>query len=539
MIDQAESSARLAKQRPHLLSYFVDLADDRPGGKVVLLPPAPEATERAPHGDPGDRVAADTLSEVYVRLLHQVMVAGRVVPTQYGLTRELLDVVSVIRDPLASLVELWPEKSPPEKHPVLGLSRADLEAYYRESWVGDHVPEGASYGYGARMHGSPPPALIERILPASKPVVDAMEQIWGSNGRQIDQFESIRKLLVEKPDTRAAFLTPWRPDEDGGKESGRPCLVGAWFRTTPEGTRPGDWHVTHDEDLVDPPDGWNVWVLRDRERVGLSWGREHRAERSEDAVSWAKANLSGVERTEREPARLHLTVVFRSHDLFAAYPQNLGACCRWLADEVDAVGVKIGTVTCLSMSGHVYERDWARSDALWESYRRKGLRWDGRSMFRVEKVVDTSKEPPAVQIGDEARRDLGTGDGSVVFRVVRVHVLAGGVEMVDAQAVCWLDADGGTWHRENEARWAEVPSFARRFEVNVLPVAEWHELRGWRQPTVVRAVAMTPDGRRVVAVFEAPTGAALRVQLEDSGLVQEPGAWLWLGSEIERVERGT
>ena len=56
----------------------------------------------------------------------------------------------------------------------------------------------------------------------------------------------------------------------------------------------------------------------------------------------------------------------------------------------------------------------------------------------------------------------------------------------------------------------------------------------------LRATAFSPgptsDGK-VIAVIEAPTPGALRLQIERSGLVTEIGAALYLGTEIERVGR--
>lgn len=49
---------------PDTLPPLVSLAEivrDRPGGAIVLPPPAPKPSARAPHGDPGDRIAGDTL----------------------------------------------------------------------------------------------------------------------------------------------------------------------------------------------------------------------------------------------------------------------------------------------------------------------------------------------------------------------------------------------------------------------------------------------------------------------------------------------
>lgn len=166
-------------------------SEDRFGGTVIRPPPIPKPSAHAPHGDPGDRIAGDTLADVWPRVLKRALECGREVPTQYGESRELLNLVSVIREPANMLhgplgwnycesckgtgSDFTPEEAeqlgmPPEvshcrecegtgvdrnaKHPVLGLSWTDIESYY-ERLTGPEVPEGTRYVYGSRMRGTP------------------------------------------------------------------------------------------------------------------------------------------------------------------------------------------------------------------------------------------------------------------------------------------------------------------------------------------------------------------------------------------------
>jgi hypothetical protein len=296
--------------------------------RVALPLPVPEVSP-APHGLPGDRVAGPTVADVWPRLLRQVLAAGARVPTQYGDSFELLSLVSVITDPAAAAEEAL-------------LDPAALEYFHR--LISETPPEGAPYTYGSRLR------------------------------RPVDQLGRVRAMLQANPGTRAAYATPWDPVQDSGLESGRPCLVGLWFRAV-EG-------------------------------------------------------------------RLHAVVAFRSHDLFGAWPMNLRAICMLLGDLAREIGLAAGTVTCTSYSAHVYERDLAEAQAVAEAYRPRGIRWDQRSSWLVEAV------------------------------------------------------DGG-----------------------------------------LRATALSPDGLRVLRVIEGRSGAQLRARIEETGLVQELGSALWLGSEIERVER--
>jgi len=327
---------------------------DRTGGRYVLSPPAPKADAPAPHGDPGERVAGDTLADVYPALLHRIMSFGREVPTQYGMTRELLNLVAVIRDPVASLDGLLP---PPSSRPAfltplcaaastvsdeqkarglspgnlgacgaegtwttetpagvtcpfcrVGLTRSQVEAYSRQL-DGTDPPEGREYSYGSRMG-----AYSTQHDLASLGSGD--DKLVAANIRHRDQRGAISKLLTEKPDTRAAFMTPWRPDEDSGVESGRPCLVGWWWRVV-DGT-------------------------------------------------------------------LHLTVTFRSHDMVDGWPVNLAGICLVHVREAEKRGLKAGPVTCLSMSAHIYDRSWKKAADVINAWKRPAVDWDARSVARVE-----------------------------------------------------------------------------------------------------------------------------------------------------------
>jgi thymidylate synthase len=81
---------------------------------------------------------------------------------------------------------------------------------------------------------------------------------------------------------------------------------------------------------------------------------------------------------------LHLQFVFRSHDYFAAYPMNVAALASWLIREADARGLEVGTITCLSVSAHLYDRDWHDARQVIDEHLPKGHQWDPRSTWRVE-----------------------------------------------------------------------------------------------------------------------------------------------------------
>lgn len=57
-------------------------------------------------------------------------------------------------------------------------------------------------------------------------------------------------------------------------------------------------------------------------------------------------------------SRLHLTAVFRSNDMFGAWPANAYGLARLCGYVAKKVGCNVGTITTLSISAHIYEHDW-------------------------------------------------------------------------------------------------------------------------------------------------------------------------------------
>lgn len=376
---------------------------DRWGPRVSLPPPAPTASTAAPAGDPGERVVGETLADAYAGVLHAALRFGRVVPTQYGGTRELLHLVSVIRDPVASL-DAW-RGTPETLH--LGMTWSEVLDYAENDFLGTRWHDNASYGYGSRLHG-----IQERAADEEERRIAGIPEL----GPLPNQLRHVQKLLAETPGTRAAYLTPWRPTEDVGKESGRPCLVGAWFR--------------------------------------VQQARPHQP---------TPAN--------REEERLHLCVQFRSHDLYGAYVQNLAACCYWLVAWAHHLHARVGTVTCLSMSGHVYDHAMEKAEAVVASWKRPTITWDPRSQWRFEVASDPCT----------------TCVNIMTYATNRTCPICNGTRTVNRR---------------------------------------------------IRAIASEPGPEGgIVAVFEAPTAGALRVQIERSGLVTNAGHALFLGGELAAIER--
>jgi len=253
--------------------------EDRAGGQHILPPPAPVATSTAPHGDPGERVVGDRLSDVWPGVLQRILSFGEEVPSKYGATRECLNLVSVYRDPRGLLEEVHAGEAP-----WLGFGVEEMEDYARRVTT-PWSPDDAPYSYGTRI---------------------------GADG-----FANVTRLLTDKLPDRGIGVSPWHAvDAAGGR--GRPCLVWVQFR-----------HVAN---------------------------------------------------------ALHLQFVFRSHDYFAAYPMNVAALASWLVREAESHDLEVGTMTCLSVSAHLYDRDWNDALQIVDTCLPHGYQWDQRSTWRVEVI---------------------------------------------------------------------------------------------------------------------------------------------------------
>jgi thymidylate synthase len=68
---------------------------------------------------------------------------------------------------------------------------------------------------------------------------------------------------------------------------------------------------------------------------------------------------------------LYQTVVFRSHDIFGAWPMNLLALKELQKKVADEVGAAAGPITCLSVSAHIYENKWAEAEKILKKFYRK------------------------------------------------------------------------------------------------------------------------------------------------------------------------
>jgi len=457
--------------------------EDRAGGTWKLPAPRPTDLDDLPHGDPGQRVVGDTLAEVWPRALEQAMRFGRKAMTQYGETREVLALTSVIRDPVKTLDEFKGTDAMSEKHPILGFSYGDIEAYYRQITTSD---KGArDYSYGSRLRGK--------------------GYVIGS---VTDQIAAVEKLLSEKPDTRAAFLTPWRPEEDSGKESGRPCLDGVRFRAVDGALhmfvtfRSHDVYAGHPQNLA----ALCLWLVEMAKKLHMLVGTLTCT--SWSAHVYARDYAAVLDVVKANPAPM-ITWDQRSSWRIRTKP----------GPEVEGLTCKVRPPTATNLQQALCGQPAAGLDSV--------------------TTLPVCAEHAPVNAGPWKKwhpeqpmsvwgRSWPWGAGAAV---VGVHGLQG------IQAVTQSPTSPGSrpvWLESSDTvKSAKVKADAALAEITLLPLP---------RERVLVAEALTPGedgGDRVIWSTEAPTPGALRLAIDRSGLCTSIGAAIWIGSEIERVWRTT
>lgn len=71
--------------------------------------------------------------------------------------------------------------------------------------------------------------------------------------------------------------------------------------------------------------------------------------------------------------RLYQTAIFRSHDIFGAWPLNLFALRKLQNDISNRLGIEVGSLTVLSNSAHIYDSNWNKAKEILNKYYHGGF----------------------------------------------------------------------------------------------------------------------------------------------------------------------
>ena len=73
--------------------------------------------------------------------------------------------------------------------------------------------------------------------------------------------------------------------------------------------------------------------------------------------------------------KLYMTAFLRSNDMFAAWPRNAFGLRKLQKMIAENVNVRMGSLTTISKSAHIYERDWKDAEII--SHKKVALEWKG------------------------------------------------------------------------------------------------------------------------------------------------------------------
>jgi thymidylate synthase len=207
-------------------------------------PPEPEVST-FPTNEHGHVIRGSDIPTVYLDMLHEILMFGRVDDTHYDQEqKELLDLMTVItaQDPNINTLEIPPFIPFDKTH----LGQYDLQLNSPEK------DPNLTYSYGNRIR--------------------AYFKEEGSE-RPVDQFKAVAAKLLAERESRSAVMSLWDPTREGiGKVKGSPCLNHLWFRIRDVGEEVPALHLTaviRSNDMFTgwPENAYGLRMLQERMRV--------------------------------------------------------------------------------------------------------------------------------------------------------------------------------------------------------------------------------------------------------------------------------
>lgn len=186
--------------------------------------------------------------------------------------------------------------------------------------------------------------------------------------------------------------------------------------------------------------------------------------------------------------RFLFTAHFRSQDMVHGWPRNTFALRKLQKDIADSAGMKMGPLTMITHSAHMYADDFRLVDNLLSEHYEKELGYT-----------------PSVHFSFDMR-------GNVIVEVIS-----------ESEAYVWS-------------------VFAKRYETQSMPYSVAKTL-----PTLpkfpkgkgkrIRATLFEPDGGPAIKVFEGRTAQEVAWQITDWNYLTDPGHLMYIGLELQKAEQ--
>jgi len=182
--------------------------------------------------------------------------------------------------------------------------------------------------------------------------------------------------------------------------------------------------------------------------------------------------------------KFFFTAHFRSQDMVHGWPRNTFALRKLQKDIADSAGMKMGPLTMITHSAHMYADDFGLVDNLLMEHYEKELGYT-----------------PAVHFGFDPR-------GNVIVEVIK-----------EGEAYVW-------------------PAFAQKYKTQSVPYAVAKTLPTMPKNTgrLIRATLFEPDSGPAIKIFEGRTAQEVAWQITDWDYILEPGHMMYIGLELQKAE---
>jgi thymidylate synthase len=182
--------------------------------------------------------------------------------------------------------------------------------------------------------------------------------------------------------------------------------------------------------------------------------------------------------------KFFLTCHFRSQDMVHGWPRNTFALRKLQKDIADSADMKMGPLTMITHSAHMYADDFELVDNLLMGHYEKEMGYTPQVHFDFDK---------------------------------RGNIIVDVIDMKDAQVF-------------NE--------WQKRYEKESVPLAVQQMLRRMpkNQTQLIRATLYEPDGGPAIKVFEGRVAQEVAWQITDWKYLTDPGHLMYVGLELQKAE---
>lgn len=248
-----------------------------------------------------------------------------------------------------------------------------------------------------RVFPTAPPAKVD-VLPSEKTGFiirrKTVSEAWGEALKYVMQFGTIKKtrhssnmreiidlaIVVEDEDPDKPYIAPWLWFDEAEIKKYLPQVM---TDKIPEGTA-----YTYGNRLRNHAVGGNQikYMIEELKRadyarhaVAVTW--QHDTDKTnENPPCWVALQALV------QDGKLFLTAFIRSNDMFAAWPLNAFGLRHTQKEMADALSLKMGPLTTVSGSAHIYEHDWLKAKDILENWYKPSTKmiFDPRGNFIIK-----------------------------------------------------------------------------------------------------------------------------------------------------------